>query len=149
LKGDYEVFKEYHKDPSMRVVPLAVKNYFVYGIPIKKTIYEDNDIFDFCLRLKVNSLSDAMYTCIRDNKVAVDKLDRTTRYYISLGGGNLYKQFKDGRQVGVNIGYTSTIFNTYIEKPIKEYKINYQFYIAQTQKLIDAIDDGQLSLFDF
>lgn len=149
LKGDYEIYKEYHKDPSMRIVPLAVKNYFVYNIPIRDTILSCNDIFDFCLRLKVNSLSDAMYKTIKkNNEIVEEKLDRTTRYYISTDGGIIYKQFKDGRKIGVNIGYASTIFNKYIEKPITEYNINYKFYIASARKLVDAIETKQLNLFD-
>ena len=32
LKGDLEIDKEYHKDPSMRIVPLALKEYFVYKL---------------------------------------------------------------------------------------------------------------------
>ncbi len=148
LKGDYEVYKEYHKDPSMRVVPLAVKNYFVYGIPIKETIMNDNDIFDFCLRLKVNSSADAMFRTIRNSEIVEDKLDRTTRYYVSTNGGTLYKEFKDGRQIGVNIGYSATVFNKYIKKPISEYKINYMFYITEAQKLVDAIFTRQLELFE-
>ena len=105
LKGDYEIYKEYHKDPSMRVVPLAVKNYFVYGIPIKETILNDKDIFDFCLRLKVNSKSTAMFRTIKDGKLSINKLDRTTRYYISTNGGTLYKDFGDNRVSNVNVGY--------------------------------------------
>lgn len=149
LKGDYEIYKEYHKDPSMRIVPLAVKDYFVYGKPIRETIKNDTDIFDFCLRLKVNSSADAMFRTLRNGEIVDDKLDRTTRYYISNNGGTLYKQFKDGRQIGVNIGFGATIFNKYEEKPIEDYKINYQFYIAEAQKLIDGIDSKQLELFDF
>ena len=133
----------------MRIVPLAVKNYFVYNKPIRKTILNDTDIFDFCLRLKVNSLSDAMFRHLKDGDIVEDKLSRTTRYYISNNGGTLYKQFKDGRENGVNIGYGATIFNKYEEKPIKEYKINYLFYIKEAQKLIDAIDNKQLELFNF
>lgn len=147
LKGDYEVYKEYHKDPSMQVVPLAVKNYFVYGIPIRETIMNDTNIFDFCLRLKVNSSADAMFRIVRNSKVVEEKLDRTTRYYISTNGGTLYKQFKDGRITGVNVGFSATIFNKYVEKSIQDYKINYQFYIKAAQKLIDGIVNNQLNLF--
>ena len=147
LKGDYEVYKEYHKDPSMQVVPLAVKNYFVYGIPIRETIMNDTNIFDFCLRLKVNSSADAMFRIVRNSKVVEEKLDRTTRYYISTSGGTLYKQFKDGRITGVNVGFSATIFNKYVEKSIQDYKINYQFYIKAAQKLIDGIVNNQLNLF--
>lgn len=150
LKGDYEIYKEFHKDPSMRIVPYAVKQYFVYGIPIEKTIKECTDIFDFCLQLKCNSNSYAEHCSIdkQGNKI-ITKLDRTTRYYISegVGSGILQKHFNNGSIVGVNIGYSTTIFNKYIKKPFNEYNINYKFYIIEAKKLIDAIVDNQLSLF--
>ena len=150
LKGDYEIYKEFHKDPSMRIVPYAVKQYFVYGIPIEKTIKECTDIFDFCLQLKCNSNSYAEHCSIdkQGNKI-ITKLDRTTRYYISegVGSGTLQKHFNNGSIVGVNIGYSTTIFNKYIKKPFNEYNINYKFYIIEAKKLIDAIVDNQLSLF--
>ena len=148
LKGDYEVDKEYHKDPSMRIVPLAVKNYFVYGVPVEETIRNHTDIFDFCMRLKTNSKSTPYFRHFDDNyNVVNDKLDRTTRYYISNRGGNLYKDF-NGKQVGVNIGFSVTLFNKYVEKDMKDYDINYRFYIIEAKKLITSIETKQLSLFD-
>ena len=163
LKGDYEVDKEYHKDPSMRIVPLAVKNYFVYGIPVEETIKKDRDIFNFCMRLKKLIPTKSEYFCMRlktnskstpyfrhfnsDYNVVNDKLDRTTRYYISNKGGNLYKDF-NGKQVGVNIGFSVTLFNKYVKKDMKNYDINYRFYIIEAKKLITSIETKQLSLFD-
>ena len=38
LKGCFEIDKEYHKDPSMRIVPIALKEYFVNRV---KTEIED------------------------------------------------------------------------------------------------------------
>jgi len=149
LKGDFEIDKEYHKDPSMRIVPLAVKNYFVYNIPIRETIINHSDIYDFCLRLKTNSKSIAKFTHIVDKQIVVDTLSRTTRYYISKSAkaGTLLKDFGDNRTSGVNIGYSAMIFNKYEEKNMKDYDINYNFYISEAYKLKNAVDDGQLSLF--
>lgn len=148
LKGDFEIDKEFHKDPSMRIVPLAVKKYFVDNIPVRDTILNHNDIFDFCLRLKTNSKSTPHFKYVKDGKLVDSTLNRTTRYYISNNGGYLYKDFGDGRQVGVNIGFGATIFNKYIKKSINEYGINYGFYVSSAQKLIYSIKDGQLNLFD-
>ena len=148
LKGDYEVDKEFHKDPSMRIVPLAVKNYFVYGIPVEETIKNHKNIFDFCLRLKTNAKSTPYFRHLNENSEIVnDKLDRTTRYYVSNRGGNLYKDFGD-RQTGVNVGFSVTIFNQYVEKPFEEYDIDYRFYIVEAKKLITSIETKQLTLFD-
>lgn len=147
LKGCFEIDKEYHKDPSMRIVPLALKQYFINNIPIEQTIRNHTDIFDFCLRLKTNSASTPYFKYIDNGEVISKKLNRTTRYYVSNTGGILLKQFSDTRASGVNTGYSVTIFNKFIEKPINEYDINYNFYIAETNKIKYAVDDGQLNLF--
>lgn len=132
----------------MRIVPLAVKNYFVYGIPVEETIKNHKNIFDFCLRLKTNAKSTPYFRHLNENSEIVnDKLDRTTRYYVSNKGGNLYKDFGD-RQTGVNVGFSVTIFNQYVEKSFEEYDIDYRFYIVEAKKLITSIETKQLTLFD-
>lgn len=147
LKGCFEIDKEYHKDPSMRIVPIALKEYFVNGTPIEQTINNHDDIFDFCLRLKTNVKSTPYFRYIHNNEIVNQKLDRTTRYYVSNNGGIINKEFDATRSSGVNIGYTVTLFNKYIEKPIKDYNINYNFYISEAYKIKNAVDNGQLSLF--
>ena len=147
LKGCFEIDKEFHKDPSMRIVPIALKNYYVDDIPVKETIMNHTNIYDFCLRLKTNSKSTPYFKYIENGEVIDKKLDRTTRYYISKTGGVLIKKFDENRTSGVNVGYSVTLFNKYVEKDMKDYNINYNFYIAETYKIINAVDDGQLSLF--
>lgn len=147
LKGCFEIDKEFHKDPSMRIVPIALKNYYVDDIPIKETIMNHTNIYDFCLRLKTNSKSTPYFKYFENGEIIDKKLDRTTRYYISKTGGVLIKKFDENRTSGVNVGYSVTLFNKYVEKDMKDYNINYNFYIAETYKIINAVDDGQLSLF--
>lgn len=150
LKGDFEVDKEYHKDPSMRIVPLAVKNYFVYGTPVDKTIRECIDIFDFCMQLKTNSLSTPYFRHLVDGKIVNDKLDRMTRYLVTKGkdSGILLKKFNDGKITGVNVGYSVTIFNKYFKVDnFEDYKIDYQFYITEANKLINPLIYKELDLF--
>ena len=38
LKGCFEIYKEFHKDSSMSIVPIALKNYYIYNIPVEETI---------------------------------------------------------------------------------------------------------------
>jgi hypothetical protein len=147
LKGCFEIFQEYHKDPSMRIVPIALKEYYVNNVPIKETILNHKDIYDFCLRLKTNSKSKAIFKHIENGEIVDTELPRTTRYYISNYGGSLLKDFGDNRITGVNIGYSVTLFNKYIKKDISEYDINYSFYIAEAFKIVNAVDNGQLKLF--
>lgn len=151
LKGDFEIYKEFHKDPSMLIVPLAVKEYFVYGVPIEKTIKEHRDIFDFCLQLKTNSKSTPFFRHLVDGKLVDDELHRMTRYYISndkKNAGVLLKRFvEDGRITGVNVGYSVIIFNKYVEKNWEDYKLDYNFYITEAHKLINPLIMKELSLF--
>lgn len=146
LKGCFEIDKEYHKDPSAKIVPIALKEYFVYGKPVEETIRNHTNIFDFCLRLKTNSKSTPYYESAKE-KI---KLNRTTRYYVSKTGGILYKDFGDGRVSGINVNYVNTIFNKYEKKDIKDYNINYLFYIEKANKIRYAIEGNtlQLTLFD-
>jgi len=148
LKGCFEIDKEFHKDPSMRIVPIALKEYFLYNVPIKETVENHKDIFDFCMRLKINSSSNAywQYFDKEEHKIKKQRLDRTTRYYVSNRGGILIKQFGSGAMSGVNVGFNTTLFNTYVEKD--NYDINYKFYISEANKIKDAIVDKQLYLFD-
>lgn len=147
LKGCFEIDKEFHKDPSMRIVPIALKEYFVNNIPIEETIKNHKDIFDFCLRLKTNSNSTPYFKYINNSKLITEKLNRTTRYYVSNTGGSINKEFSESRSSGVNVGYTVTIFNKYIKKPIEDYNINYNFYIAEANKIKNSVDNKQLKLF--
>ena len=149
LKGDFEIDKEFHKDPSMRIVPIALKNYFLYNIPVMDTLKSSDDIFDFCLRLKTNSKSTPyIQQYDKEKKIIVDtKLNRTTRYYVSKTGGILFKVFENGSISGVNVGYVVTLFNKYVKKDMKDYNINYNFYLKEAYKIIDTVEDKQLTLF--
>ena len=150
LKGDFEVDKEYHKDPSMRIVPLAVKNYFVYGIPVEETIKKDRDIFNFCMQLKTNSSSNAFFRHLVDGKLVDEKLYRMTRYLITKGkkSGILLKKFQDGRITGVNVGYSATLFNkAYHLDNWDDYNLDYQFYITEANKLKNPLIMKELDLF--
>lgn len=187
----------------MRIVPYALHQYFIKNIPIKDTILNHQDIYNFCMRLKVNSGWSAEYHNIKpinpyinlsteekikfikkegwheyygnnwkkinsEERSEVDletafliscrkyliydknkiKLSKNTRYYISNSGGSLYKHnINDDRIIGVNVGFITTIFNNFEEKPMKDYNINYEFYIKECRKIIDSIEDKQMSLF--
>ena len=148
-KGDFEIDRELHKDPSMKVVRIALEKYFFNGTPVEDTIRNHTNIYDFGMRLRTNRDSIAQYKYIDEEaqQIKVIDLSRTTRYYISNHGGSLRKKFNNGKISGVNIGFIVTIFNTYVEKSMGEYDINYDFYILEAKKIINQIESTQLSLF--
>ena len=146
LKGCFEIDKEYHKDNSMKIVAIALKNYFVNNIPIEETIKNHTNIYDFCMRLKINSSSKAFYNKFENGNVQQIPLNRTTRYYVSNKGGGLTIYYNGSTEVTrVNKGYVATLFNNYVE--LDNYDINYKFYINEAYKIHDAVVDYQLTLF--
>lgn len=151
-KGAFEIDKELHKDPSMRIVSIALEKYFFEGIPVKTTIENHTNIYDFCLRLKLTSAFSGEYNYIDQSKGYPEKktikLSKNTRYYISNSGGAIYKIKNDNKKItGVNVGFVTTLFNRYEEKPMNKYDINYHFYITECNKIIDIIESKQLTLF--
>jgi hypothetical protein len=145
-KGLFEIDKELHKDPSMRIVPIALSKYFFESIPIKETIIKHQNIYDFCLRMKINKGWEGQYNYISQNKLNIQKLSKNTRYYVSNKGGTLCKYNpEDKRIIGVSVGSVTTLFNEFEEKD--NYDINYNFYINECRKIVDSIENKQLFLF--
>ena len=146
LKGIFVEDVEYHKNSSMKIVPIALKKYFVYGDPITQTIQNHKNIYDFCLRLKINRNSKAEWHTINGNELSITKLNRTTRYYISHGVGGLVVYYNNSEKpIRINKGFNTTIFNKYYNSD--NYRINYSFYETECRKIIDVIEDKQLTLF--
>jgi len=58
------------------VLPRAIINYFVKGIPVEDTINQCNDVMDFQMISKASSLYSRSYTIIDGKEVAVQKVNR-------------------------------------------------------------------------
>lgn len=152
-KGAFEIDKEYHKDPSFRIIRLALSDYFVKGIAVEETIKNHKNIYDFCGRQKFKSDSYGEIAWIDYDQSGnpykqQQKQQRNVRYYISTGGSTFIKRYTKGTSEYINKGYTVTIFNKYKELPFDEYGINYSFYIKECYKEIEQIENKQLELFN-
>lgn len=139
-KGAYE-YKDlpHHKDQSNLVVRKAVEAAMVYGKDLKEFISNHEDKWDFMLRTKVPKNS---------RLVLVDPMDGSEvqqqnicRYYISKDGGKLVKIMPpvDGeseeRRLGIDTEWLVTTCN-YIEDIDNVKGINYDYYIAEAEKLL-------------
>lgn len=150
-KGRFEVDKvvgsepAYHKDNSFRIIPLALQEYFVKGIPVEETIRNHTNIYDFCGRQKFTRESYGQIHYIKNNEKKLETQQRNVRYYISNKGASFMKYYTKGTSEVINKGYLVTIFNDYEQK--ENYDINYSFYIKECKKEIDNIETKQLSLF--
>ena len=59
---------------SMKIVPIAIKEYYINNTPIEQTIRNHTNIYDFCLRLKVNSAATLLFNPNTKPPIIVDPL---------------------------------------------------------------------------
>jgi hypothetical protein len=150
-KGCFEVDKKigsepaYHKDNSFRIIPLALQEYFVKGIPVEETIKNHTNIYDFCGRQKFTKESYGQIHYIKNNYEITEKQQKNTRYYISNKGATFIKYYNKGTSEVINKGFLVNVFNKFEQK--ENYDINYSFYIKECYKEINNIQNKQLLLF--
>jgi len=144
-KGCFETKKDWHKDNSFMVVPLAVRNYFVDGTPIEETLKKHKNILDFCGRYKASRGWHAEYVSLKDNQENRENYGKIYRFIPVNKGGTSLKINKDGRVHNLLDGYQTIPFNQVT--PIKKKDLNYQFFISECQKLIETIQPPQMRLF--
>ena len=150
-KGTFELNKELHKDNSDKIVAMAISEYFINNIPVERTIKNHDNIYDFCARQKFIGDDYGVTTTVEykdgEYRTITEKQQKNVRYYISNKGSSFTKYYTDGSTEIIAGGYQVKVFNKYIEKDMKDYNINYQYYIQEANKIINTIIDNQLTLF--
>lgn len=140
-KGDFMVDFEIHKNKSNRIIPLALEAFYSKGMNPKLFILQHDNIFDFCRGIRAKGEWYFETRTVEKGEYKVEKLQKTNRYYISNSGKKLIKCHPDGREIQGDSGkWLCTIYNKHIKKDIKEYDINYSFYI---EKVYDIINNMQ------
>lgn len=131
------------------IISIALRKYFLEGKSIVDTIQQHNDIYDFCVAKKTDKkFSNEYHTINKEGELDVKKLQKSIRFYIATQGGALYKYSEeDDKYIAYCSKKNVRIFNDYVELPMEEYKIDYNYYISETQKIINLIEDRQLKLF--
>ena len=151
FKGLFEINKDWHKDPSFRIIPLSLYEYFTNNVQpldvVRNIGYNSDqgttDIYDYCGRIKSKAGYQIEYRYLEDNEEKLINLQKTNRAFISNSGGYLYK-YKDGKRNSVYKGQKVTLFNDYFDPP---YDIKYSWYEKEIQKIIDSVEPKQLTLF--
>lgn len=150
-KGCFEIDKvvgsepAYHKDNSFKIIPIALQEYFTKGTLVEQTIKNHGNIYDFCGREKFKGNDYGITNTIVNNNIKIEKQQKNVRYYVSNKGSSFIKNYAKGSTEIIHKGYLVTIFNNYYNS--SNYDINYNFYIKETNKIINTINDNQLSLF--
>lgn len=126
------------------IIPIAIEEYFVNGIPVVDTVKNHTDIYDFCMSQNAAAKYNFEWHKIKNSKLNIEVLQKNLRFYISSKGGYLYKRSVIER--GGNNSITKVVagnkiepFNTYIEKPLEDYNIDYVYYIREADKWVNVI----------
>jgi len=152
LKGCFEIKKLLHKDPSAKIVTIALKDYIVNNTPIEETINKHSVIWDFLLRRKFKkNSSTGEYTYWKNGKLIVESAPKVARYYVAnkSEGKDFVKVYASGKKEIVEKGWKSMDANLIESENAFDYPICRRYYIERTYKIIDAViaNRVQLSLF--
>lgn len=133
-------FLELSRSNDFMVISKAIVEFFKNNTSFEQFILNHNNIYDFCAAYKV----DKKFKVLWNGKIQ----QRLNRFYVSNKGAYLYKQKPESKEPENMLkGYPVQLFNIYEEKPIKEYDINYKYYIAECNKLINEFGFNQNKLF--
>lgn len=122
------------------IVKIALYEYFINGVDIRKTIESHDNIYSFCMMQKMGSKFKALWNG--------ESQQKTNRFYASKKGAYLYKVNKeDGKQGHVLKDSGVVLMNDYVAMSMVDREIDYEYYIRETMKIVRLIEPEQLSLF--
>lgn len=146
-KGCFVDSIDYRKGYNSPIISTSLKEYFVNGKNIESTIKNHKDIYDFCIAQKIGS----QYNVSFNN----EPIQRSIRYYVSTNGKKLIKTKIVKKEI------EQTLINDFIEEEEKEssgelvagklinlfnqfeiredYKIDYNYYIKEANKIIKEV----------
>lgn len=148
---------EYHKAFNQGVVATAVNNYFLYNKPILKTLNECKDIYEFCKTgNSVGQWWAETFDINNDgNEMNIIKVQKNNRYYLCKNGLKFRKcTYKPDKITSEPKLFTTEyeadkrikIFNKFYEVPFEQYDIDYDYYVAECEKIIFVIDGTEEKL---
>jgi len=150
-KGDFLQYEKIalRQGIDKTIVSKALYNFFVNNIPIETTIYEENNIYSFCIAKRSDDKFVNEFHTLENNLHKVEELQRSIRFYVSTNGGTLYKADRENNKyINYCVNRKVTILNdNRNNKDIKDYNIDYGYYITEARKIIDTIINPQLTLF--
>ncbi len=145
-KGDFSKDKELNKNKSRRIIPIALEQNLINGIPIEDTIKNHRNIYDFCIGKK--SSTDYHYRGIDRKKGIVEDIEnRIVRYYCSTKelGKRLYKikrEHSEKKGPKVSKCESKSEYQVLFDIPFnvnnwEDYSIDYEYYISECYKILD------------
>jgi hypothetical protein len=142
-KGDFLTDFELHKNKSARVVPIALEQYFVHGVPVEHTIRNHKNLYDFCIRQKASrSFHYEGTNRATGQKTVYNKL---IRYYVSNTGDKIFKvknpecQTRAAAISQVEAGEWVCEVCNFLPKNSAVDNVNYDYYIEKANRIITKI----------
>jgi hypothetical protein len=151
FKNDFVSDVELYKNPSKRIIPLALQQYFINGVRPEEFIPNHKDILDFCIRAKSNK-STNLYL-VYSNGIQ-EKTSSVLRYYLTTKD-NAPELFKIGtgtkdNDINANQNAPNELgiqrIRTFNKIEEFDYQIDYQQYIYQTYRIIAKIEKNKKDL---
>jgi hypothetical protein len=145
-KGVYELEREFHKDPSMRIVPTVIHEWFKNGrIESIESIYnrhKDNlNLFFLYARAKTGS-----FVLVHKDGSKIENLPKTIRYIITETGYVLRKK-TDKKSEKVHSDAYVSVFNDLATLGADEIPIDHRWYLREIKSLIEFGAIEKLTLF--
>jgi hypothetical protein len=151
FKNDFVSDVELYKNPSKRIIPLALQQYFINGVRPEEFIPNHKDILDFCIRAKSNK-STGLYL-VYSNGIQ-EKTSSVLRYYLTtkdnapelfkIGTGTKDNDINANQNAPNELGVQKIQTFNKIEE--FDYQIDYQQYIYQTYRIIAKIEKNKKDL---
>jgi hypothetical protein len=142
-KGDFLTDFELHKNKSARVVPIALEQYFVHGVPIEHTIRNHSNLYDFCIRQKATrSFHYEGTNRVTGQKTIYNKL---IRYYVSNTGEKIFKvknpecQTRAAAISQIEAGEWVCKVCNFLPKNSPVDNVNYDYYIEKANRIVTKI----------
>jgi hypothetical protein len=141
-KGAYAHEIEWHKDHGELIVPKVAELVLTQGKPIRKTVEEWQDPYDFLILGKVNRSDRLSLTQENDKEGEHEFIQRVSRYYVADGGKYMWKHMpsimsKKG-ETGQRINAVKSGWRVHVCNDIKDfgkYAIDYDYYVEEVEKL--------------
>lgn len=146
-KGDFLTATELHKNKSFRVIPLALKEYFINNIEPETFINNFDNIFHFCGR----STAGNTYYHQAYDKGDSWKLPKIIRYYVAKKGYKIMKMVKEGNDTGANDGNVRPATEKKVvanNLPLELHKehlenVDRRWYINEVREIIYRLETGK------
>jgi hypothetical protein len=141
-KGEFIYDKILDGSNEFLIISIAVKEYFVKGIPIEQTIMEHKNIYDFCTAKKISKDYTIWYM--------EEQQQQLNRFFCSKRGGYLYKKKKHKLKPTMEhiFGESGVILlNDITTLTPQELDVDFNFYINAARDRIKLFEKEQLNMF--